>query len=70
HLHRRASFPSLICNWNYLILLQCLRVGEIPSQLKSAAGLLNHLMQQDLTAHYYIYGHSLGAINAQYALAN
>ena len=30
------------------------RVGEIPSQLKSAAGLLNHLMQQDLTAHYYI----------------
>ncbi|WP_143444826.1 hypothetical protein [Limosilactobacillus mucosae] len=27
-------------------------------------------MQQDLTAHYYIYGHSLGAINAQYALAN
>ena len=46
------------------------RVGEIPSQLKSAAGLLNHLMQQDLTAHYYIYGHSLGAINAQYALAN
>lgn len=46
------------------------RVGEIPSQLKSAASLLNQLMQQDLTAHYYIYGHSLGAINAQYALAN
>lgn len=45
------------------------RVGEIPSQLWSARRLLNRLMSQDLKAHYYVYGHSLGAINAQFALA-
>lgn len=43
---------------------------KIPSQLKSAANLLNKTISQFRGAHFYIYGHSLGSINAQYALAN
>lgn len=43
---------------------------KIPSQLKTAARLLNQVLRQYRDAHFYIYGHSLGSINAQYALAN
>lgn len=43
---------------------------KIPSQLKTASYFLNKSIHQFKGAHFYIYGHSLGAINAQYALAN
>lgn len=43
---------------------------RIPSQLKSASQLLNETISQFKDAKIYIYGHSLGSINAQYALAN
>ncbi|TSO26679.1 DUF2974 domain-containing protein [Lactobacillus sp. LL6] len=43
---------------------------KIPSQLNSAAKLLNKTINKYPKAHFYIYGHSLGSINAQYALAN
>ncbi|GAA3628060.1 DUF2974 domain-containing protein [Lactobacillus hamsteri] len=43
---------------------------KIPSQLKTAAKLLNTTIHQFKGARFYIYGHSLGSINAQYALAN
>lgn len=43
---------------------------RIPSQLKTAAKLLNETIRQFKNARFYIYGHSLGSINAQYALAN
>lgn len=42
----------------------------IPSQLKSAAKLLNQTCNQFKSYPIYIYGHSLGSINAQFALAN
>lgn len=42
----------------------------IPHQLKSAARLLNQTCNQFKGSRIYIYGHSLGAINAQFALAN
>ncbi|MBU3827903.1 MAG: DUF2974 domain-containing protein [Candidatus Lactobacillus pullistercoris] len=43
---------------------------RIPSQLKSAAKLLNRIILKYTGERIYIYGHSLGSINAQYALAN
>lgn len=43
---------------------------RIPSQLKSAAKLLNRIIRKYTGERIYIYGHSLGSINAQYALAN
>lgn len=43
---------------------------KIPSQLKSAAHLLHQTIHEYKGEHFYVYGHSLGAINAQYALAN
>lgn len=43
---------------------------RIPSQLKTATKLLNQALRQYRNARFYIYGHSLGSINAQYALAN
>lgn len=57
---------------NLPILVSLLANNEkrIPSQLKSAAKLLNKTINQFRGAHFYIYGHSLGSINAQYALAN
>lgn len=42
----------------------------IPSQLKTAARFLNETIHQFKGKQVYIYGHSLGAINAQFALAN
>lgn len=57
---------------NLPILVSLLANNEkrIPSQLKSAAKLLNKTISQFKGARFYIYGHSLGSINAQYALAN
>lgn len=43
---------------------------RVPSQLKSASKLLNETISQFKGKQIYIYGHSLGAINAQFALAN
>lgn len=42
----------------------------IPSQLKTAARFLNKTISQFPGKQINIYGHSLGAINAQFALAN
>lgn len=53
-----------------LLLALLLNERRIPSQLKTAADFLNSIVHQFKDAHFYIYGHSLGAINAQYALAN
>ncbi|GFZ26278.1 hypothetical protein [Lactobacillus corticis] len=41
---------------------------RIPSQLKTAAILLQDLLRKYRGYNFYLYGHSLGAINAQYAL--
>jgi hypothetical protein len=43
---------------------------KIPSQLRSASRLLNQTISQFRGSRIYIYGHSLGSINAQFALAN
>ena len=55
-----------------LPLLQALlrHQRHIPSQLQTAARVLNALVAQYPRAKFFIYGHSLGAINAQFALAN
>lgn len=47
-----------------------LRNGIIPSQLKTASKSLKLIIKRYPGAKIYIYGHSLGSINAQYALAN
>lgn len=58
-------------NTNIPILLALLaNERRVPSQLKSAAELLNRTISQFKGQRVYLYGHSLGAINAQYALAN
>lgn len=44
--------------------------AAIPDQLISASATLNRLMGEYRNAHFWVYGHSLGSINAQYALAN
>lgn len=43
---------------------------RIPSQLKTAAKFLNEVINRFHGARFYLYGHSLGSINLQYALAN
>ena len=55
-----------------LPILVALLVNErrVPSQLKSATQVLNKTLKKYPYAHFYLYGHSLGSINAQYALAN
>lgn len=44
--------------------------GTIPRQLRTAAQVLNRILKAWPTAKFYVYGHSLGSINVQYALAN
>lgn len=46
------------------------RQTAIPNQLLSASATLNRLMRAYPNARFWLYGHSLGSINAQYALAN
>lgn len=53
-----------------LLLAMLVNERRIPSQLKTAAKLLNQTLHQFKGVCFYIYGHSLGSINAQYALAN
>lgn len=58
-------------NTNLPILLAILaNEKKVPSQLKTASDYLNKVIHQFRGARFYIYGHSLGSINAQYALAN
>lgn len=47
-----------------------LKNGIIPSQLKTASKTLKLLIKRYPGSRIYIYGHSLGSINAQYALSN
>lgn len=42
----------------------------IPGELKTASRCLNQLLQSHPQDSFYFYGHSLGSINGQYALAN
>lgn len=44
--------------------------GEIPQQLRTATRVLNRVLCQHPNAHFYLYGHSLGSINVQYALSH
>lgn len=43
---------------------------QVPSALITASRYLNRWLEEFPDGHFYIYGHSLGAINAEYALAN
>lgn len=58
-------------NTNFPILWAMLfRKGELPQQLRSAAVTLNRILRKHQGCRVYIYGHSLGAINIQYALSH
>lgn len=46
------------------------KIIDVPNQLKSASSYLQNILKEYPNAHINIYGHSLGAMNAQYALAN
>lgn len=43
---------------------------QVPSALVTDSRCLNRWLEEFPDGHFYIYGHSLGAINAEYALAN
>lgn len=58
----RTNLPILLALIN--------KEAKIPSQLVSAARVLNQSLHELPGLPCYIYGHSLGAINAQYALAH
>lgn len=45
-------------------------IKDVPMQLKAASGYLQHIMKVYPNAKINIYGHSLGSMNAQYALAS
>lgn len=53
-----------------LLVALLFRQRRIPDQLTTAARVLNDLLRRYPISKFYIYGHSLGAINAQYAMAN
>lgn len=58
-------------NTNFPILWSLLfQNHQVPAQLTTAARMLNRLLKQYPQAKFYLYGHSLGAINLQYALAH
>lgn len=42
---------------------------QIPEELKLAAHWLDHLLETNPQARAFVYGHSLGSINAQYAIS-
>ncbi|WP_295731269.1 hypothetical protein [uncultured Limosilactobacillus sp.] len=64
--------------WNHEWLGTNLPIGRslfiqrdlIPSQLQTAAKVLNQVLKRWPQAKFYLYGHSLGSINIQYALAS
>lgn len=51
-------------------LAMLFRTPMPPSQLQTAARVLNRVLKQYASASAYLYGHSLAAINLQYALAH
>lgn len=58
-------------NTNFPILWAMLfQHHQVPTQLITAARVLNQQLQKYPHAKFYLYGHSLGAINLQYALAH
>ena len=46
------------------------QLPDIPAEMWTAVNCLNQLMANNPAATFYIYGHSLGSINGQFALAN
>lgn len=46
------------------------QLPAIPAEMWTAANWLNQLLATSPTTIFYIYGHSLGSINGQFALAN
>ncbi len=46
------------------------QVPEVPAEMWTAVKHLNKLLENNSGRKVYIYGHSLGSINAQFALAN
>lgn len=56
-------------NWPIFVAMLTSR-PKLPSALKTASSYLNKWLVEFPDAIFYIYGHSLGAINAAYALAN
>lgn len=46
------------------------QVPTIPQEMWTAAQQFNKLLHQHPACHFYVYGHSLGSINGQFALAN
>lgn len=46
------------------------QLPKIPTEMWTAAHQLNHLLAANPTVRFFIYGHSLGSINGQFALAN
>ena len=57
---------------NDIPMAQNILKGEegVTSQLKAAASILDDIMLEYPNAKISVYGHSLGSMNAQYALAN
>lgn len=56
---------NLPIGWSFLF-----QKGQVPDQLVEAARLLNEVLRQRPGAKFYLYGHSLGSINLQYALSH
>ena len=55
-------------NTNWPIFLAMLtNQRQVPSALVTASRYLNRWLEEFPDGHFYIYGHSLGAINAEYA---
>ena len=46
------------------------QVPDVPQELWTASKNFNQLLDKHPNATFYLYGHSLGSINAQFALAN
>lgn len=46
------------------------QLPDIPTEMWTAARQVNQLLAANPTTRFYIYGHSLGSINGQFALAN
>lgn len=58
-------------NTNWPIFLAMLtNQRQVPSALVTSSRYLNRWLEEFPDGYFYIYGHSLGAINAEYALAN
>lgn len=67
----RETITNEWLNTNFPILWAMLfQNHQVPSQLTTAARMLNRLLKQYPHTKAFLYGHSLGAINCQYALAH